>query len=190
MPSKIPGQAPIFSRAENFSATTVDGGGTYWFSYLTNLDAAFFGWLKFGADAASQGGAQNTGFGTTAGGGVANEFIAADLDTINGASTAITTGVTMLVVGRVDLGTDPNVLDVWFNIDLDETEATIGAADSSVSVTEADMSLGNFFSWFVGNVHDEIIDELRLGDSLADVIPGGRRPISASPRLSETRTIR
>ena len=74
------------------------------------------------------------------------------------------------VVGRATMSSTGNdVVDIWFDIALTETEGTIGSADSSAMIANA--TVGNFFMANAGNGHLAVYDEIRLGDTLADVTP-------------------
>jgi len=84
----------------------------------------------------------------------------------------VNSGDLNFVVGRIVFdAVGDGVLDVWFNIPLSATEGTIGPADSTVAVASGSFTLGDIFQVRMGNNHEGVFDEVRLGEALEDVIP-------------------
>lgn len=156
---------------------SVDPDGTYWFSYLTtavddgdaNANDNVRNWTKFFSNSESF----NTGFGAEMGHFADNE-LEADFSGANPASvgTYALDGTSQLVVGQAILdSTGDDELNLWLNIVLTATEGTIGTPDSTLTL--ASPTFGDFFTYYnqPGNNLTTELDEIRLGSTLADVIP-------------------
>ena len=152
-------------------ASTIDGlDETFWFSYLLQPNKSLYERVKFEAAAGPR--EVTSGFGTDNSLVNPDGQISAELSNSRGATMGVTDGNVIFVVGKIafDAVGDGN-LEMWFNIALTETEGTIGTADSEVAVASGSYTLGDYVHFRSGNNHEGVLDEIRLGESLADVIP-------------------
>jgi hypothetical protein len=185
--------------SDSQSALT-NNGSTVWFSVLMNsktadiyaVAGAISGTIAFG-DASLQAGSDSTGNPTIASGGnavgVGFDGNSSSYDTVrlqgicytNGVGQAdtdggITVGVenTLMVVGKIewatDVGTDTNDTVTLYNV----SDPTAGVSEEDVFSSmsyDVDQSLFNIIS--IGDTQSSVIDEIRYGTSLEDVMPVG-----------------
>lgn len=167
---------------------SVDTDGTYWFSYLVAAPDGASNDVRNWSLFATTGGNQSTGFGSEMGRGADDEI---EADIPGGTATSATTytkdGTAALVVGQALLdSTGDDVVNLWVDIPLTVTEGTIGAPESSILL--ASPTFGDFFTYynFPGQNELSTLDEIRLGGSLADVIPvvGGQNTVPEPASLA------
>jgi hypothetical protein len=168
-------------------ATAIDPDGTYWFSYLVAAteddDSETRNWGLFASTSESN----STGFGTQMG-VVSDDTISAHVGATHDATSPPTfavDGTGQFVVGKVELSTTvDDVVSIWVNPALPNTEGSLGAPDSDVTATA---TLGSFFTYYLfpGQNDVTMIDEIRLGTTLADVVPivGGNTSVPETSTL-------
>jgi len=162
-----------FSAARDYTSATIGADDTVWFSFLVKYDAGLFDQVKFATDETGTPNSAN-GFGTRAGAGNINNGELEPMINQNrgGGATAldVSDGQTHFIVGKMELSsTGDDTLSLWYDIDLSETEGTLGLPDGTVT---ANLTIdSDTFSISSGGGSAGIYDEIRLGESLADVTP-------------------
>ena len=150
----------------------VAGTATYWFSLLTQTDGApgafLVGQQKGGPLGASLGVTLNVHPNPATG----TNFCASLMGT-NGPNVAANLKQTYLIVGKISLLADPKLpdrLELWVNPPLNCNEQTIGPA-ASLAARPFDKLPSQRIAIYSRGKGGIIWDELRVGTTLADVLP-------------------